>query len=247
MLITAQCACGKRIGVSDALAGRTVKCPKCGGSVLVAPGGGAAAAKGPAGKAAPAPRKGPATPAVTVSPGLIIGGSLAAVVLAVALLLYFGPWKTGSDWAAMAPKAGEEVTDLVMFALQARQSQFLREDGTGTDGPAAAMSIGKAPAIESPAKFIWVPAFSMPKHVLVTGRTSQGGYRGTYDTGNGEIALDIDTGGYSVGGMADMVKATGSMHVVGHAKGGQIVATADGKPLSIYTPKYRGRHGELGD
>ena len=34
--MNAQCACGKRMVVSDALVGKTVRCPSCGNSVLVA-------------------------------------------------------------------------------------------------------------------------------------------------------------------------------------------------------------------
>ena len=248
MLVTVNCTCGKRIGVSDALAGRTVRCPKCGDEVLVkaaaAPAGkGAGKGAGPAAK-----QTGASAPAVAVSPTLITAGVVAALVLAVALPLYFGPWRVGNDWAAMAPKAGTDVTDVVMFALQAHQSQAFAPASGADVTPSAQLAIGKAPAIEGPANFIPpVMAFTMPRHVLVTGRTSQGGYRGTYDTTDGEVTLDVDTGGYSVGGLVDMHKATGSMHVTGREKDGQVTAEADGTPLKIYVPKYRGRHGELGD
>ncbi len=240
MLVKTRCACGKQIGVSDALAGRTVRCPACGNEVLVK------AAAAPAGGAAAAKRKPAAAgPAVSVSPTVIAAGVVGALVLAVALPLYFGPWRVSSDWAAMAPAANTEVTDVVMFALQARQSRALSTMAL-PDGPAAGLAIGKAPAIEGPATFIPpLMAFTMPQHVIVTGRTSQGGYRGTYDTGTHEVALDVDTGGYSVGGMADLRKATGSMHVTGRERDGKVTAEADGAPLQIVTPKWRGRHGEL--
>jgi DNA-directed RNA polymerase subunit RPC12/RpoP len=206
----------------------------------------------PAGKAAPAAdrKSADATPAFAVSPTLLIWGGIGALVVGVILTIYFGPLRIGNEWEARSGQAGTEVTDVVMYALQAHQSQGMaamgNDDASG-GGPGAAMALGKAPAIESPAKFIPpMLAFSMPQHVIVTGRTSQGGYRGTYDTTNGEVVLDIDTGGYSVGGMADLKKATGSMHVTGREKDGKVTAECDGAPLTIFVPKWKGYHGELG-
>ena len=73
MAVLARCSCGGRTGVSDAMIGRTVRCPKCGNEILVTAGGGAATAKGPPGKGGKA--SGPvakgkpaAAPAVAVSP-----------------------------------------------------------------------------------------------------------------------------------------------------------------------------------
>ena len=175
----------------------------------------------------------------------MIGGTVLALVVAVALALYLGPWTVGNEWAAMSPQANSDVTDVVMFALQAHQSQGLADadDGSG-GGPGAAMSLGKAPAIEGPAVFVPpMMAFSMPKKLLVSGKTSQGGYVGTYSTTTSEVELDVEVGGYTVGGLVDMRHATGRMHVTGRVNNGQVSAEQDGVPMKIFVPKYR-RRGE---
>ena len=243
MPILARCVCGHKTGVGDALAGRTIRCVKCGGDILVptAGGGGAASAAGkvvgksPAALAA-ARRNAAATPAVTVSPGLLIGAGVAAVLLAIVLVFYFGPYRVASQWSAMAPKAGTDVTDVVMFALQAHQSHGALTAG----GP-----LVRPPAIEGPAVF--VPpymAFTLPRRVIVNGRTSQGGYVGTYDTITGEVTVTVEVGGYSVGGLVDMHKPEGSIHVTGREKDGQVTAEADGEPMTILVPKFKGKFDE---
>ena len=241
MPIMAKCACGKRIGVADVMAGRTIRCPGCGGNVVVAAaGGGAAAAKGAATGRSPARGSAAATPAVSISPAQVTAAVVGVVVVGLALALYFGPWRVSSEWAAMSPKAATEVTDVVMFALQANQSEALA--GVG-DGPAG---LGKTPGIEGSPTFIQpMMAFSMPRRITVMGKTSQGGYLGTYDTTSGEVVLNVEVGGATSGGLATLVKPTGTLHVTGREKAGVVTAESDGRPMQVIVPKYRGRHGEL--
>ncbi len=236
MAVTAVCACGKRTVLGDVMAGRTIRCGKCGGDVTV-PGGAAKPAAG--GKAAAKGAKA-AGPAVAVSPTLVIGGGIGAVVLAAALALYFGPWRVGNEWAALSPKANSDVTDVVMFALQAHQSQNVAGSGGG-----GAMTLSKPPAIEGGANFIPpAMAFTLPQHMVFSGATSQGGYIGTYDTTTGDVVADVEVGGYTVGGLVAMRKATEKIHVTGREKDGTVTAEEDGTPMKIITPRYRGRHGD---
>ncbi len=244
MAIYVNCSkCGKRIGVVDALAGKSIKCPQCAASVPVpaaagAPKPGAAAAKGKP--------KVAAGPALSISPGILIGGGVGALLLIVVLSLYFGPWRVGNEWAAMSSRANDDVTDVVMFALQAHQSAGLAGLNGSDGGPAMAMAMGKAPAIEGPAVFVPpMMAFSMPRKLLVSGATSQGKYIGTYDTTNGEVDVNLDVGGYTVGGLVAMRKATGTLHVTGREKDGVVSAEADGTPMKIITPKMYDHNGNL--
>jgi hypothetical protein len=244
MAVLARCSCGGRTGVSDAMIGRTVRCPKCGNDILVTAGGGGGTSKGAPGKGGKATPKGKpaAAPAVAISPTVVIGGTVLVLVVGVALALYLGPWTVGNQWAAMAPKANSDVTDVVMFALQAHQSQGLAGADADGGGAAVAMSLGKAPAIEGPAVFVPpMMAFSMPRQLLVSGRTSQGSYVGTYNTTSGEVDLNIDVGGYTVGGLVDVRHPTGKIHVTGRETNGQVSAEEDGVPMKIIIPKYRGR------
>jgi DNA-directed RNA polymerase subunit RPC12/RpoP len=72
MAISVQCACGKRTAVSDALAGKAIRCPACGDAVVVmaaAPAPGRAGAKGQQ----PGARRQQAGPAIELSSGQKIG------------------------------------------------------------------------------------------------------------------------------------------------------------------------------
>ena len=251
MPIVAQCGCGKTMTVDAAMAGRTAFCPRCSSPVQVPSGRTAPSSRSsapakagtPAGRAkAPAAagrRAAAAVPAVTVSPALVIGAGVAVAVLAVALAIYFGPWRVGTEWAAMSPKANTDVTDVVMFALQAHQSQSLAGLGGGGGG---GISMSKAPAIEGGANFIPpAMAFTLPRRMVFTGATSQGGYKGTYDTTTGEVVADVEVGGYTVGGLVAMRRATDQIHVTGRETDGRVTAEEDGSPMTIIVPAYHGR------
>ncbi len=170
-------------------------------------------------------RKADTTPAISVNPALVIAAIVGVVVLVIVLALYFGPWTVGNQWAAMSARANRDVTDVVQFALQAYESEHGMYDAAQSH---------MSPQIQGDAAF--VPpymAFSMPRHIMFTGKTNQGNYIGTYDTVTGEVAADIETGGYTVGGLVDVKKATGRFHMTGREKDGKVEAESDGKPLQI--------------
>ena len=151
------------------------------------------------------------------------------VLLVIVLALYMGPWTVGNQWAAMSGKANTDVTDVVQFAIKAYESQNGMYD--------AAVS-HRDPTTEGDASFVQpYMAFKMPRRVIFFGKTNQGNYRGTYDTSSGEIIADIETGGFSVAGLVDVNKATGSFHITGREKDGQVTAECDDKPLKIFMRK----------
>jgi hypothetical protein len=166
------------------------------------------------------------TPALEFSPGVIIGAVVAVVVIAIGAALYFGPWTVGKQWSAMSGKANAQVTDVIDFAIKAYESQNGMYDAAQSHHP---------PHTDGEAVFVPpAMAFSMPRHIIFTGKTNQGNYIGTYDTTNGEISADIETGGFTVGGLVDVNKATGKFHITGREPEGKLPeAETDGKPLQI--------------
>jgi hypothetical protein len=213
--------------VADVMAGRTIPCQKCGSDVTLP--------STPTGGGAPttARRKAEATPSVHVSPVLIISAVVGVVVLVIVLALYFGPWTVGNQWAAMKPQANTEVTDVVQFALQAYESQNGMWDTTLPHG---------SPGVQGDAVFVPpMMVMSMPAKIVFSGKTTQGTYMGTYDTKTGEIVATIETGGYNVGGLVDMKKATGSFKITGREKDGKMSAEVDGEPLKIVMRKAPGK------
>jgi hypothetical protein len=213
------------MAMADVMAGRTIHCSRCGGDVHV-----------PAtpGVAPSSRKKVDATPSIEISSAIITSAVGGGALLVIVLVLYFGPWAVGRKWAAMSSQADTQVTDVVDFAIKAYESQ---------KGTYDAIESHHVPAADGPARFV-APymAFTLPRKIVFSGKTNQGNYMGTYDTTTGEIIADIETGGYSVGGLVDVKKATGSFHMTGREKDGQVEAEADGIPLQIviHKPPARG-------
>jgi hypothetical protein len=225
MAIVSRCACGNRISVADALAGKTIPCPKCGGDVTMpsgpsSPGGGAKARQA---------RE--AVPAVSVSPAIIIGVVVGISLLIVVLVIYFGPWAVSKKWDAMSGSANTQVTDVMQFALQAYLSQH---------GMYNAAKSHNVPMVQGDAVFV-PPAMvmSLPRKMIFSGKTNQGNYKGTYDTTTGEIEAEIEYGGWTIGGLVDAKKATGTFKMTGREKDGKVTAETDEGPLEILIPKLK--------
>lgn len=230
MAIVAQCDCGHRFRLAEALAGRTIPCPKCGGAVLV-PQPSAMAVATRAAKRQAAVN----APPVSINPMLIIAATVVLILVVIVSAMYFGPWTVGKQWEAMSSRANSDVTDVVQFAIQAYESQHGMYDAAASH---------MAPQVQGEAAF--VPpymAFSMPRHIMFTGKTNQGNYIGTYDTSNGEISADIETGGFTIGGLVDAKPATGRFHITGREKDNQVTAECDGVPLKIVMRKLPGKTG----
>ena len=98
MPISAQCSCGKRVSVSDALAGKTIRCPACGDPIEVVQ---AAPAAGPSA----ARRKPAASPVVYVSLGKIIAIVSFATVAVCGILFFIGPVQVYKQWENIGPTA----------------------------------------------------------------------------------------------------------------------------------------------
>jgi hypothetical protein len=225
MAIVSRCACGNRISVADALAGKTIPCPKCGGDVALpsAPNSPAGTAKSRQAQAA--------VPAVSVSPGIIISAVVGITVLIIVLVLYFGPWTVGKEWEAMSKDANTQVTDTMQFALSAYLSQH---------GMYNAAKSHNVPMVQGDAVFIPpMMVMSLPKKMVFSGKTNQGNYKGTYDTTTGEIAAQIEYGGWTIGGLVDAKKAIGTFNMTGREKDGKVTAETDDGPLQIVIPKVK--------
>jgi hypothetical protein len=217
------------MALSDALAGRTIRCSKCSGEVLVPEQSSSVSAASQRNMA------NRATPSVQVSPVLLMAGTAGMIVLVIVLALYFGPWAVGKKWEAMSGTANSQVTDVVQFAIQAYESEHGMYDVADSH---------LAPETEGPAVFVPpMMAFNMPARIIFSGKTNQGSYIGTYDTRTGEIIADIQIGGYSVAGLVDVKKATGNIHITGREKDSKVEAEINGQPLKIVFPKPIGRDG----
>lgn len=225
MSIIAKCECGNRMAVADVSAGKTLRCGKCGGPVVV-----------PAASATPGTtarqKRAAEMPSVEISKSVIISVVVGVVLLVGVLALYFGPWTVGNKWSAMSSKANDQVTDVVGFAIKAYES---------TNGMYDPGQSHHEPMADGPCAF--VPpymTFSLPRRIIFTGMTNQGIYKGTYDTTDGEIIADIEIGGATVGGV-ETRKGTDWFHITGREKDSKVEAEVDGKPLQIVFPKTHGR------
>lgn len=213
------------MGVGDGLAGKTITCPKCKGSIFVTP-------AAPAGGKASAPAKGSkASPGVYISTGKIVMLAVAAIVLVMGILFFIGPMRVWNQWEAMGEKASDDVNDVLTFALQA----YLSEQGDYDPSKAH-----HTPTVEGDVTFFRpFLAMSMPEKVKFEGKSNQGDFNGYYNTTNGEIEADMAFGGYSFAGMVNISKSTGKFHLTGRKKNGQAEAEVDGKKLKIVYPEKK--------
>jgi len=233
-----KCGCGKRMVVSDALAGKSVRCSACGEMVFCQPDRSAPPAKG--GKPGAAPAKGgrPGAPAAKgqqepkmyISPAMLTGGIVGVILLLIGIIFYFGPVRVGHQWDAIDYKARNTVMNCITYALKAK----LSEDGEYD--PAH-----HAPAIESGGVAFDRPllAMSLPKKVRFDGRSNNGGFTGFYDTETGEVEADVECGGFNVGGTVNIIKAKGMFHLTAKEVNNDPVVQIDGKPAKIIPPPKR--------
>jgi hypothetical protein len=216
-MINVQCSCGNRTQVSDALAGRTIRCRACGQPVAVK------ALKPGAGKA-PVKQQGRAG-TVVISQGQVTALVVLAVLGTIGATFYFGPVRTWQRWNQMEPTASNQVQDVVLYGLQA----YLSENG---EYDPAFQHL--APQIDGPVS--WFPpvaAMRLPDQMAFLGRTNQGVYSGMYDTRTGEIQAKVEYGGYSVAGLVTARAATGSFNMTGRENNGIPQAEVNGVSLHM--------------
>src|SRR5437763_5006524 len=121
MPISVICDCGKKTTVGDPLAGKTIRCPGCGGELYIpASSSPAGAAPGKPGKTA---KKASAGPAIHISSGTVTLLSVGGVIALGILLFVFGPMHVWREWQAKEPAAKDEVTDVIDFAIKAYLSE----------------------------------------------------------------------------------------------------------------------------
>ena len=215
MAITVQCACGKRTMVSDALAGRMMRCPGCGSEVMVAasaPGRGRAGVKKPQ-----------AGPAFELSRGQIVAICVVGGLVLLGGAFYFGPVRVWGQWADLQPKATQNVQDLVIDSLR----EHMKEEDPDPKGPR------RMPTVESHDVSFFQPvlSFTMPEQVGFLGKSNQGTFGGNYNTRTGDVDATVSYGGYSVAGMVDVMRPKGTLHLHGRMVDGKPEMEMDGKKI----------------
>jgi len=221
MPINVQCSCGKRMGLSDALAGKTIKCPQCGDAIVVAAAAAPAAGKKPAVKQS-------GSPAVYISTGKIVAAASLLIAVILGIMFYMGPVRVWHQWEDVGPKAESDVTDVLTFGLQA----YLSENGMYN--PASPHS---GPAVDHVSFFRPTLVMSMPGKVAFFGKSNQGDFKGYYHPGSGEIEADVAYGGLSFAGAVDLAKSIGTFHMTGRMANGFPQAEVAGTPIKIIWPE----------
>src|SRR5580658_9715354 len=210
MPITVQRGCGKRMGLSETLAGKAVKCPACGEQIAVPA---ARAATGPGGRR-PVAKKPAASPAIYISKGKIVAVVSLLVVIILGAMFYYGPVRVWNQWEDVGPKAQSEVGDVLEFALKAYLSQ------QGLYNPAKDR---QGPTVDTDNIHFFRPTLvmSMPDSVTFFGKSSQGDFKGHYHPATGEMDVDVAYGGMTFGGEVTLAKSIGQFHITGREVNGQ--------------------------
>ena len=212
--------------VSDALAGKSVRCSSCGEMIFCQ------AAKGPPGAPAAKPgapvKKQQESAGMYISPGMITAGVVVGLLLIIGLLFYIGPVRVGHQWEAIDMKARNTVMNVITYAIKARLSE------EGEYDPAH-----HAPAIERSDLTFDRPllALSLPRKVRFDGKSNNGGFTGFYDTETGEVEADVEAGGYTVGGMVNLKKPTSLFHMTAkEVPNADPAVQIEGKPAKVIPP-----------
>jgi hypothetical protein len=233
MPITATCTCGNRMGVSDALAGKTIRCTACGQGVFVnaaapAPAAGKKPAKsttikGASGKNVQVYQQRAST--IAISGGQIRGLAIVGGIVLLIAACILGPVRVYEKWQSMETKVNSDVSDVITFGLQA----YLSNQGE-YDPKFQHMS----PHVDGPCVFLGpVISFTMPERIVFRGKSTQGDFMGVYNTRTGDVDADVYYGGYTVAGMLDIAKPTGKFHMTGRMANGFPQAEVDGQSLQI--------------
>ena len=150
---------------AKALAGKTIKCPACGDRLQVT-------AAPPSRRPRTPVKKDSASPAIYISKGKIIAVAFARRGVMLGLIFYFGPVRVWNQWEDIGGKAGDDVSNVITFGLQAYLSQ------QGEYNPRDAHS---AAAVDGPVHFFRPTlAMSMPEKVKFFGKSTQGDIPGFY-------------------------------------------------------------------
>jgi len=233
MPITVSCPkCSKQLRVRDELVGKKLRCPGCGNTfdakAIPAAGGGKAATVFDPSKAAAAKQKqmeGAGKISISWGPIVLGAGVLAVIVLIVLFLV--GPRKVWNQWEEIGQKAGDDVEEVVTFALKAHLSE------SGEWNP---RKPGHDPRAEDTQFYRPTFVMSMPDKVDFKGQSTQGEYTGRYNPHTGEVVADVAVNGMTLPSGVTVNKGTQKIHVTGRVKAGKAEAEIDGKKAEIHYP-----------
>jgi hypothetical protein len=215
--------------VSDALAGKSVRCSACGEMVFVqAAKGGPPAATGKKSQPQAGAKQKQESAGMYISPAMVTIGIVVGLLVVIGVVFYLGPVRVSHQWDDIDMKARNTVMNVVTYAIKAKLSE------EGEYDPAH-----HAPAIERSDLSFSRPllAMSMPKKVRFDGKSNNGGFTGYYDTETGEVEADVECGGYTVGGMVNLRKPTSLFHMTAkEVANADPSVQIDGKTVKIIPP-----------
>ncbi len=221
MPISCTCQCGKALRLKDEWVGKQAKCPGCGISFVVpALGGPVKAATTVMGAEVWGSRQRPQEKegvgaSFSMSPMVMAFIAIAILVPLGIFLVKIGPLRAQHQWKVIEPQADSDITTVLTRAIQS-ESSFNTAESRHAPG---------VQAVTMDASIIT----HVPEVVRFTGKSSNGFFKGTYNTKTGDIDADVPR---SVG--------TGNMKVTGRVKDGVTEAQVDGKEAKvIFRPKTK--------
>ena len=227
MILKAVCVtCKRDVKVGAELAGKMVKCPKC-GATFRAP----ALDK----KGRQVQEKQSAGLGIHLSPGII-----AAIVLTISCVVVIGGWKIGPGRVKAYIDANEQkwidnASDVIIEGLKAQGQEAFTTGGFG--GLAGLATLGE-PKVHN-LVFIHQPLyFTKPTKLYFAGLSSGGVIQdGVYDIATGEVSALADTDGNVNPSGVLIRRGKTQVQITGRNKDGSITIELGGKPAKVdYTP-----------
>lgn len=217
--ILVNCTCGKRMMVAEEKAGRYVLCPSCGKSVLTSVAGRTVALRDTS-----APAK------VSIAWGPIIKYGSILAVLGLFAALYFGPYKVQQQFDAMNPQIRGNITDVLTRGLEFATRSGMFED------PRALQHY--TPTVHTDEIVIMRPllVMSLPEEVEFFGTSSEGEYKGKYNTRTHTLTADAGVGAMTIPGVGAVSKSGATVKIAGLVNDHKPDVTVDGTQVPAKAP-----------
>ncbi len=230
MPISVTCAkCGKQLKVKDEWMGKRATCPGCQATFIV----GASTTPGktafnPSAAAAAKAQREKAAGSFSISPGIVIAGVAALLLIGSIGMFMAGPMKVEHQWDALGDKPKDDVIDVVSRGLECYMQ------GLGLYNPRKARGRPEAKEV-----MFYRPTFvmSMPDDVEFKGTSSIGPFKGIYHPKTGEVDASIaDGGGQPIPGSGGKVTAGTTVKITGREKDGKLTQEVNGKSVVLVMP-----------
>ncbi len=224
LLVTCD-ACGKQLKVRDELAGKRLKCPQCQNVFAASALGGS---KQMPLKVRPQPEAQKQV-AFEIPWSLMLKLSPVVIIVAVVLMVYYGPVRVWDQFEVSAKGIENETTDVLVRGLMSNmQESGLYDPVRSHYRPEVHVQL-----------FRPVLAMSMPEYINFRGAIGTGIFAGKFNTKTREVSVTVEFPGRNKWGRIDasLPAERPPVQLAGRTREGIVTVDVNGRPAMLKAPK----------